>query len=67
MTFISTALPVKIRSALEHNLLASMEDVEVIQEKDTAEPSDSDKRFTALHLSWYNRHCTQVNRYFFIR
>jgi len=38
MTFISTTLLVKICSALEHNLfqVASMEDVEVIQEKDTA-------------------------------
>jgi hypothetical protein len=62
MTFISTALPDKIRSMLEHNLLASMEDLEVVQEKDTEQPSDADKRFRALHMSWYNRHCTQVSK-----
>jgi propanediol dehydratase large subunit len=62
MTFISTALPEKIRSMLEHNLLASMEDLDVVQEKDTEQRSDEDKRFRALHLSWYNRHCTKVSK-----
>jgi hypothetical protein len=67
MVFISTALPNRMRDILEQNLLASMENITLLHdqagnhEEDDADDDDERQgRFGALHLSWYNRHCTQV-------
>ncbi|KAG1779858.1 hypothetical protein EV702DRAFT_934861, partial [Suillus placidus] len=56
MAFISTALPSHIRSSLEVNLLACLESPDLLEERNTG--THSCQPFQALHLSWYNRHCT---------
>jgi len=63
MVFISTALPNRMRDMLEHNLLASMENFTLLDDRAGSDEENDDEqqgRFGALHLSWYNRHCTQV-------
>jgi hypothetical protein len=57
----------RIRDMLEHNLLASMENLILLHDREDNDDDDDDdeeeegqNRFSALHLSWYNRHCTQV-------
>jgi hypothetical protein len=57
----------RIRDMLEHNLLASMENLILLHDREDNDDDDDDdeeeegqNRFSALHLSWYNCHCTQV-------
>jgi hypothetical protein len=59
MAFVSTGLPSHIRSALEVNLLAALEKQDLLGATDTRLPGS--QSFQAMHLSWYNRHCTKVN------
>src|ERR1700710_1511641 len=59
MAFVSTGLPSHIRSSLEVNLLAALESPDLLSEVDTQLPGDPP--FQAMHLSWYNRHCTKVS------
>ncbi|KAG2336765.1 hypothetical protein BDR05DRAFT_896288 [Suillus weaverae] len=56
MAFVSTGLPSHIRSSLEVNLLASLESPELLEERNTG--THPGQPFQAMHLSWYNRHCT---------
>lgn len=56
MAFVSTGLPSHIRSSLDANLLAALENPDLLEEKDWESPGG--RPFQAMHLSWYNRHCT---------
>ncbi|KAG0698642.1 hypothetical protein DFH29DRAFT_810112, partial [Suillus ampliporus] len=56
MAFVSMALPAHIRSTLEVNLLAALESLELLWETNTQLPGC--QPFQAMHMSWYNRHCT---------
>ncbi|KAG2028614.1 hypothetical protein BDR03DRAFT_838341, partial [Suillus americanus] len=56
MAFVSTGLPHHIRSLLEVNLLAALGNPNLLQGMDSSLPSG--QPFQAMHLSWYNRHCT---------
>lgn len=62
MAFVSTALPAHIRSTLEVNLLAALESPDLLRETDTRLPGC--QPFQAMHMSWYNRHCTSVSDLF---
>ncbi|EGO02698.1 hypothetical protein SERLA73DRAFT_150340 [Serpula lacrymans var. lacrymans S7.3] len=57
MAFICTNLPAKIQNSLTDNLLAVFGTPDLLTEKNTC--VDADSTFQALHLSWYNRHCTK--------
>ncbi|OAX31363.1 hypothetical protein K503DRAFT_671843, partial [Rhizopogon vinicolor AM-OR11-026] len=57
MAFVSTGLPSHIRSALEVNLLAALGKQDLLEEADTQ--LHGCQSFQAMHLSWYNRHCTR--------
>jgi hypothetical protein len=59
MAFVSTGLPSHIRSALEMNLSAALEKQDLLGEADTR--LSGSPFFQAMHLSWYNRHCTKVS------
>jgi hypothetical protein len=61
MAFVSTGLPSHIRSALEVNLLAALEKQDLLAETDTRSHGSPSQSFQAMHLSWYNRHCTKVS------
>lgn len=61
MAFVSMALPNHICSVLEVNLLSVLERPELLEEVDSASPGC--KHFQAMHLSWYNRHCTSVSSF----
>ncbi|KAG1834061.1 hypothetical protein DFJ58DRAFT_627946, partial [Suillus subalutaceus] len=56
MAFVSTALPTHIRASLEVNLLAALGNADLLGDMDTCLPGG--RPFQAMHLSWYNRHCT---------
>ncbi|KAG1846829.1 hypothetical protein DFJ58DRAFT_843408 [Suillus subalutaceus] len=56
MAFVSTALPTHIRASLEVNLLAALGNADLLGDMDTRLPGG--RPFQAMHLSWYNRHCT---------
>ncbi|KAG1879954.1 uncharacterized protein F5891DRAFT_921684, partial [Suillus fuscotomentosus] len=60
MAFVSTALPAHIRSTLEVNLLAALESPDLLVETDTQ--LHGSQTFQAMHLSWYNRHCTSGHK-----
>ncbi|KAG2062805.1 hypothetical protein BDR04DRAFT_1164621 [Suillus decipiens] len=57
MAFVSTGLPGHIRSSLEVNLLAALENPDLLEEKDSS-GLPRGQPFRAMHLSWYNRHFT---------
>ncbi|KAG1809594.1 uncharacterized protein BJ212DRAFT_1279243 [Suillus subaureus] len=59
MTFVSIGLPSHIRSSLEVNLLATLEHPHLLEVHDTR--LSGGPQFQAIHLSWYNRHCTKAN------
>jgi hypothetical protein len=59
MAFVSTGLPSHIRSSLEVNLLAALEHPHLLEAHDTRLPGGP--QFQAMHLSWYNRHCTKAS------
>jgi hypothetical protein len=61
MAFVSTGLPSHIRSLLEVNLLAAFENADLLGETNTRVPGAGGRPFQAMHLSWYNRHCTSVS------
>ncbi|KAG1851385.1 hypothetical protein F4604DRAFT_1934069 [Suillus subluteus] len=56
MVFVSTALPTHICASLEVNLLAALGNADLLGDMDTRLPGG--RPFQAMHLSWYNRHCT---------
>ncbi|KAG2134044.1 uncharacterized protein EDB93DRAFT_1242740 [Suillus bovinus] len=56
MAFVSTALPTHIRASLEVNLLAALGNADLLGDMDMRLPEG--RPFQAMHLSWYNRHCT---------
>ncbi|KAG1760239.1 hypothetical protein EDD22DRAFT_848644 [Suillus occidentalis] len=56
MAFVSTALPTHIHASLEVNLLAALRNADLLGDMDTRLPGG--RPFQAMHLSWYNRHCT---------
>ncbi|KAJ8589434.1 hypothetical protein M405DRAFT_717023, partial [Rhizopogon salebrosus TDB-379] len=58
MAFVSTGLPSHIRSLLEVNLLATFKNADLLGEMNTRVPGARGQPFQAMHLSWYNRHCT---------
>lgn len=60
MAFISTALPDHLHQHLETSLVSCLETVETLNSTDSRS-NDQDSNFSALHFSWYNRHCTQVD------
>ncbi|EGN91723.1 hypothetical protein SERLA73DRAFT_80184 [Serpula lacrymans var. lacrymans S7.3] len=57
MAFIRTSLPAKTQNSLTDNLLAVFGTVDLLTETNTR--IDADSTFQALHLLWYNRHCTK--------
>lgn len=59
MVFISTALPSHLRQALEAKLTACMAGIMQLETMDSS-TALCKGQFTAIHFSWYNRHCTPV-------